>query len=269
MTQDKQTVTEQYKNSGNLNARIALHARCSVNEYPWQRWVFDHFAVPTEARILELGCGPGNLWQENADRIPVGWYITLSDFSAGMLDDARRNLSAVTHPFTFRVIDAAAIPFDAMTFDAVLANHMLYHAPDRSQALAEIQRVLKPDGWFFASTVGETHLRELWELVDVYRPGTIARCSVVTAGFTLENGAAQLSEWFSDVEMYSYEDALVVTEPDLLLAYILSSSVLTREPLSIRQQDALLASIKARIADHGAIHITKTSGLFRARCGGG
>jgi SAM-dependent methyltransferase len=269
MTQDKQTVVEQYKDSGNLNARIALHDRCSVNEYPWQRWVFDHFTCSTEARILELGCGPGNLWRENADRIPVGWDITLSDFSAGMLDDARRNLSAVTHPFTFRVIDAATIPFDAMTFDAVLANHMLYHVPDRSQTLAEIQRVLKPGGRFFTSTVGETHMRELWELVDVYRPGTITRRSVVTAGFTLENGAAQLSEWFSDVEMYSYEDALVVTEPDLLLAYILSSSILITEPLSPGQQTALLALIKARIADHGAIHITKASGLFRARCGGG
>ena len=75
----------QYRNASNLNARIDLHQRFSTNKYGWQRWIFDQLDLPLQCRILELGCGPGNLWLENLDRIPESWDIVLSDFSAGML----------------------------------------------------------------------------------------------------------------------------------------------------------------------------------------
>ena len=52
------TVRSQYRTDQNLKARIELHASFSTNPYPWQRWVFDHLAIPKRARVLELGCGP-------------------------------------------------------------------------------------------------------------------------------------------------------------------------------------------------------------------
>ena len=66
---------EQYKNAGNLNARIRLHHEFSTNKYGWFRWVFDHYDLPSQARILELGCGPGDLWLDNMARIPSGWGV--------------------------------------------------------------------------------------------------------------------------------------------------------------------------------------------------
>src|SRR5438128_5363777 len=94
-------------------------------------------------------------------RIPAEWDITLSDFSQGMLDEARQRLRESPHQFVFAVVDAQAIPYPDQVFAAVIANHMLYHVPDRPTALAEIRRVLKPGGHFYASTVGVNHLREL------------------------------------------------------------------------------------------------------------
>src|SRR5713226_344769 len=73
--QQQYLLTKQYKNAANLNARIALHRRFSMNKYEFQRWVFDQFSIPAEGRILELGCGPGHLWRINADRIPEKWDI--------------------------------------------------------------------------------------------------------------------------------------------------------------------------------------------------
>jgi ubiquinone/menaquinone biosynthesis C-methylase UbiE len=46
----------------------------------------------------------------------------------------------------------------------VIANHILYHVPDQAWALAEMQRVLKPDGVVYLATNGRSHLRELHEL---------------------------------------------------------------------------------------------------------
>src|SRR4051812_26542914 len=142
---------EQYADGTNLRSRMALHQRFSVNQYPFQRWVLDQLALPAHGRILELGCGPGQLWQQNADRIPAGWRVTLSDFSLGMVREARAGLGAAG-AFSFANLDAQVLPFGNAVFDAVVANHMLYHLPDRAQAYGEICRVLRPGGHFFAAT---------------------------------------------------------------------------------------------------------------------
>jgi hypothetical protein len=70
---------QQYKDASNLNARIELHRRFSTNRYSLFRWIFDHLlaALGPEARILDVGCGPAQLWKRNLDRLPPGWQITL------------------------------------------------------------------------------------------------------------------------------------------------------------------------------------------------
>ena len=260
LTNQSYLLNEQYKDAANLNARIQLHARFSTNKRGWNRWVFDQFKIAPGGHILELGCGPGKLWMSNLNRIGADWQITLSDFSEGMLQEAQQNLGQSQHHFTFQVIDAQAIPFEDASLDAVIANHMLYHVPDRSQALAEIRRVLKPDGRFYASTMGDSDLQEISELIGrVDRAYSQRRRRYP---FSLENGAEQLAQWFASITLYRYDDALVVTESEPLIDYILSGSaktVLVGEKLQ-RLQDLL----KQDLAAHHAIYITKDSGLFEA-----
>jgi ubiquinone/menaquinone biosynthesis C-methylase UbiE len=161
---------EQYRDPTNLTARMALHARFSTNPQGWQQWVFDQLPWAPATHILELGCGPGRLWAENAARIPPGWALTLSDFSPGMLHEARRNLTAQGQAARFVAADAQALPFADAAFDAVIANHMLYHVPDRARALAEIHRILRPGGAFVAATNGVAHLREMRDLLNRFHP---------------------------------------------------------------------------------------------------
>ncbi len=254
----------QYRTSSNLESRIALHARFSTNPYPWMRWVFDHLALPPVCRVLELGAGTGSLWATNQERIPAGWDITLSDFSPGMLAQARENLAAVPRPFAFKVVDAQAIPFADGTFDAVIANHMLYHVPDLPRALAEIQRVLKPGGVLFASTVGGRHMAEMWALLRRVRPRIWETNQDVTASFNLETGMEHLYHRFGELRLFEYEDSLNITEVEPLVAYLLSSQILQADPLSEAELCALRSEIAARITAEGAIHITKATCLFAA-----
>ena len=60
------------------------------------------------------------------------------------------------------------IPYEAHSFDAVIANMMLYHVPDIDRALAQIRRVLKPDGWFACAMNGERGM-DAQALCDVTR----------------------------------------------------------------------------------------------------
>ena len=252
-------LSEQYRDASNLDARMQLHARFSVNKHGWQRWIFDQFDLYSESRVLELGCGPGWLWLDNLDRIPEGWSITLSDFSPGMQHQAQGNLRDSQNRFAYAGIDAQAIPYADESFDAVIANHVLYHVPDRRRALAEIHRILKPAGRFYASTVGRSHLRELHALLRRFDPATRLWGD---NPFILENGAAQLAEWFSRVTLHRYEDALIVTEAEPLVAYILSSAdkrILVGDKLA-----ALRKLVQEEIALGGHIYVTKDSGVFEA-----
>ena len=253
--------TDQYKDSSNLNARVVIHQRFSTNPYGWFKWVFDTFLKwPINARILELGCGSGLLWKENINRIPAGWNITLSDLSSGMVDAAWQNLVVTGRAFKFEEIDAQSIPYPDESFEAVIANHMLYHVPDRSKALAEIRRVLKPGGHFIATTVGDFHLYEMGEWL---RCAHLERSfQEFSRSFTLENGREQLEPFFSEVTMIRYEDNLQVTEIEPIIAYLRSSIRVSEMP-----EDCVLEiqkDLEKELKQKGSIFIRKDSGLFEA-----
>ena len=264
--------TEQYKDASNLEARMRLHQSFSTNPYPWHRWVFDQLDLKDNARVLELGCGPAKLWTENADRIPQTWEVTLSDFSEGMLGEAERNVSNLDHSFSFRQLDAQDIPFGDATFDAVVANHMLYHVPDILKALSEVRRVLEPGGTFYAATNGAGHLQELKSLEAQFLGDDIEhsfREALGSRTFSLQNGAALLEPFFPNITLHRFESDLEVTEVEPLVAYVLSMNV----SKVVRDMDEAIFEEKVtvfreylagRLEAEGSIHTGKETGLFEA-----
>ncbi|MBN1285090.1 MAG: methyltransferase domain-containing protein [Anaerolineae bacterium] len=259
LTEREYLRAEQYADSSNLDARAALHRRFSVNRRGWSPWVFDQFDLPPAARVLEVGCGPAYLWAENRARVPAGWDITLSDFSPGMVRKARAALDVTR--FKYVNLDVQAMPFPAARFDAIIANHMLYHVPDLAKAMTEIRRVLKPGSALYAATNGRAHMSELFELASRFdaRPWPQANHP-----FLRETGRDDLAPHFDTVEWRPYEDALVVTEVEPLLAYVFASA---RASFTEERRAAFAAHVEELIARAGAFHITKDSGLFVARAG--
>jgi SAM-dependent methyltransferase len=253
--------SDQYRDATNLDARVVIHQRFSTNPYGWFKWVFDILLkLPENARILELGCGHGLLWKENADRIPAGWKLTLSDLSPGMLDASWRNLVVTGRSFQFKEIDAQSIPFEDETFDAVVANHMLYHVPDRPKAIAEMKRVLKAGGRLIATTVGENHMKEMNSWLIRVSGGQLS--GMYSLPFVLENGGEQLGEFFDSVSLFRYQDSLEVREVEPVIAYIRSgiaaSDLLEDELAGVR------TDLEKELKEKGRIRISKDSGLFEA-----
>lgn len=263
LTDPDYLLSEQYRSDRNLHTRAELHRRFSTNRHGWMPWVFDQLDLPERAAVLEVGGGPGWLWVENRTRIPPGWRITLTDLSPGMINAARANLAGDSR-FRIRTADVQALPFASETFDAVIANHMLYHVPDRDGALAEIRRVLRPGGALYAATNGANHMRELIDLALRLDPeGYFAGLQRPPADFTLENGYAQLAAHFDTIQVRRYPDALLVTEVEPLVEYVLSG--LKSDERTPALADAVRAALAREIQPHGAIRITKDSGLFIAR----
>ncbi|PSP50814.1 hypothetical protein BRC67_08750 [Halobacteriales archaeon QH_3_68_24] len=165
---ERAALAEQYADADNLNARVRFHEEHDTAERGWWQWVFDHVDLPDDPRVLELGCGPGYLWRDVADRVPADASLLLTDFSGGMVTEARETLAAAGIErgeddgvdAAFGTAAAESLPVADDSVDAVFANHMLYHV-DRDAALPEIRRVLRPGGRLYATTNGEDNLAEL------------------------------------------------------------------------------------------------------------
>lgn len=255
--EDQDALAEQYAEAEKLNARIALHERYSVSERGFRAWTFDQFELSASARVLGVGVGPGKLWTANCDRVPDDWAVVLTDFSPGMVEEAQENLARADGndgEYGFAVADAAGLPFADDSFDAVTAHHMLYHVPDRETALAEIRRVLTPGGRLYATTNGETNMRVIFDVIENVTGERPARGT----GFTLENGREQLEAVFDSVESRRYDDALEVTDPDALVAYVLS-----RNDVDESLADDLRDAFAERFED-GRLRIEKDLGMFVA-----
>jgi SAM-dependent methyltransferase len=245
----------QYGTTDKLRARITLHERFSTNPQRWPDWVFEHYAFPAEADVLEVGCGDGSIWLQNLNRIPEGWRLTLTDMSAGMVDAARE---ALGDRAAYAVADAQDLPFEDGTFDAAVANHVLFHVPHRPRALGELARVLRPGGILVGTTIGREHFKETRALVG--EESVI--WSESRERFGLETARPQLEQFFVGVEIEPFPDSLEVTEVGPLLDFVrsLDTPGLTDEHLREIGRVADEA-----IRHEGAFHITKSSGRFQAR----
>jgi SAM-dependent methyltransferase len=254
---DPKYVKEQYRASDNLSARAALHERFGTAPRRWFDWYFDHLDLPHDARVLEVGSGTGALWRENRARIPATWQLTLTDFSFGMIETTRATGVAAN----FAQSAAQALPFRDAVFDAVIANHMLYHVPDLPRTITEFRRALKPGGKLFAATNGTDHMRELDELVAQFLG---AEKILRELTFHRDNGAAILAPHFPDARWVDYPDTLVVTEVEPLIAYAMSGFI-GKQIIGSERENALRQFATERIARDGAFRITKSTGVFIAQ----
>jgi SAM-dependent methyltransferase len=105
ITNDLQALKEQYRTEDKLNTRVRLHSY-NTNKTDWNNWCFNQMKLKDSVRILELGCGTGEFWYKNREYIRNDWDITLSDYSSGMLESAKKQLEQVDHSFIFKEIDA-------------------------------------------------------------------------------------------------------------------------------------------------------------------
>ena len=222
LTGMENSLKAQYRNSTNISARIRLHRLFSSNKQGWFPWIYEQCQITEGMKILELGCGNGRLWIENKAKLPADCEIILSDISEGMIRDVRREQSLQDDRFSFAAFDCHAIPYEDASFDLVIANHVLFYCKDVDRVCSEVGRVLKPGGRFVCGTYGVAHMQEVSRLVTQFDDRITLSGENLYEHFGKENGAQALAPYFAEVDWQQYEDALIVTQAEPLIEYLLS-----------------------------------------------
>ena len=99
-------------------------------------------------QVLDVGCGTGTLALEVARRVGRTGLVSGIDPSSEQIERARAKAARRHVPVEFQVGVIEQLTFPDQTFDVVLSTLMMHHlpAPLKRQGLAEIARVLKPEG---------------------------------------------------------------------------------------------------------------------------
>ena len=252
---------EQYRDGRRLTSRADLHRKYSTAPTSWLPWIAARFDLRAGATVLEAGCGTGWVWEQSDVPIPPGVELTLTDLSPGMVAEAQRRAAATGRfgAVAGQPADVADLPFADASFDRVIADHMLYHLPDPGRGVAELARVVRPDGTVIAATNGRRHVRELWQLRgDVFGTPPVDRTVEV---FGAETGFPILRDHFGDVRWIQYHDELHCTDPADVMAYV--CSVPPAEDADGDHLDRLAAAIhRAFDRGTGTMVITKDVGCF-------
>jgi SAM-dependent methyltransferase len=146
-------------------------------------------------KVLDIGCGPGTITADLAELVPDG-QVTGVDHAPGILEQARattagRGLKNVD----FAVADVHALDYPDDTFCVVHAHQVLQHVGDPVQALREMRRVTKPNGFIavrdsdYAAMTWYPASQGMNDWLDLYRRVARANGGEPDAGRRLKSWA--------------------------------------------------------------------------------
>jgi SAM-dependent methyltransferase len=258
---------QEYADDSQLDIRRRTHQRYTVDPVDFGRWTLERLAWQGDERILDVGCGPGDLVRALARR-HAGWRALVGlDFSTGMI--AQAALTAAVLPAHFLVADAQALPLPSAAFDVVMARHMLYHVPDIDRALHECARVLGPGGRFLATTNSADTMPEYNDLRRraADRFPAMIEPEMITGRFSLENAPALLENHFDRVEVHLLHGTLRFPSARPFVDYFASSRAMTMRPGHSQEEwlailDFMQAGAQAAIDRHGHFDVTKITGAI-------
>ncbi|MBN2099503.1 MAG: methyltransferase domain-containing protein [Dehalococcoidia bacterium] len=136
----------------------------SSNQKKWALELLSKLDLKGSERVLDIGCGDGEVTAAIAQRVPRGSAVGI-DSSRDMVDLAATRYPPERFPnITFFLKDAREIDFDE-EFDAVFSNACLHWVVDHQSVLAGVKRCLKPNGRMLLQMGGKGNAATVLEAI--------------------------------------------------------------------------------------------------------
>ncbi|KAB7774966.1 class I SAM-dependent methyltransferase [Xanthomonas sp. LMG 12460] len=244
---DSAELQRQYGDTQRLAQRKSLHAKYGRGD--WYPWLRAQVPLAADMRVADIGCGTGQLWGALAGQWPPSLALQLLDRSPAMVAAALAQAAALRPRGV--VGDAMRLPLRDASIDAALAVHMLYHLPDPHAGVRELRRIVRPGAAVLAVLNGRDNMRQLAQLVAGVAGGPDRDPS--TLRLDAEAGARLFAMHFAQVRVARFDDVLVCTDPEDVVAYLQSLPLPPQAHAS-----ALRQAVEAAFAHgDGALRIDK------------
>lgn len=210
---------EQYRTKGLYINKRQLIEKYGDNPETLSEWLANQYCLSKQDSILELGCGPAEIWQFLLERGKVPGQLMLTDVCENMLQEAceifkgyKSNLSV---SFCKSNINDE-FSFQTNTFTGVMAHLMLYHANSLQDTLDKIMAVIRPKGWLGVSTLSNEAFAKHLQLAHSIDSSILANATSSVTPNKLEN---MLTPYFNEVKCKDYQSNIRWPPADIAMQF--------------------------------------------------
>jgi demethylmenaquinone methyltransferase/2-methoxy-6-polyprenyl-1,4-benzoquinol methylase len=150
----------------------------------WKRFTIARCGLRPGQRALDVAGGTGDLTAGLSQRVGPQGLVVLSDINGAMLAEGRRRLldRGIVGNVALVQANAEQLPFPGSVFDCVTIGFGLRNVTDKTKALADMGRVLKPGGRLLVLEFSRPALTVLRPLYDWYSFNVLPRLGAAVAG---------------------------------------------------------------------------------------
>ena len=129
---------------------------------------FDRLNIPSGTRLLDVGCGAGQLTLPAARR---GIQVTGLDLAANLVQQASAKAAAEGLTIQFDEGDAEDLPYPDASFDVVMSLIGSIFAPRPELVASEMLRVCRPGGKIIMGNwTPEGHIGQMFKVIGTHVP---------------------------------------------------------------------------------------------------
>ena len=167
----------------------------------WKWFAIGQTGVKPGDKVLDLAAGSGDLSLEFAKKVGASGHVTMTDINEAMLDVGRKKLTnkGIVGNIDYAIVNAEELPFPDNHFDCISISFGLRNVTNKTQALSEMARCLKPGGRMIVLEFSKPTIEWLEKAYDTYSFNVIPK----------------LGQWLAnDSESYQYLVESIRKHPD-------------------------------------------------------
>ncbi len=246
-------------------------------EMDWYERIFNSLEIKENAKVLDLGCGYGNLWRNNQDRIPEGTKVYGYDIHGSWADEFDKDLQEKNITFPEKV--SISLNFSDVDdeetwdeiekdkeYDLVIAHYIGAQLDDVEKMVERASKVLSDDGLFSFNTSSSTSwasfFKEAFEASGV--DTSFIEKSISNVEETRKAKASMLNKYFGKVEPAFLPNIWHYTDSKVILDKI-KAMYPDQEKFLNKVQDKLLAYYDQIIEEKGEVTATIHSPFWHCR----
>lgn len=136
----------------------------------WRREAIKISNIKEGQKVLDLCCGTGQMINYECKAVGKKTTVIGVDFSQEMLNVGEKRLGQSLKQYKYKLIKGSILelPFEDNTFDCITIAFGLRNIADKSKALSEMYRVLKPNGKVVCLELSKPNVPVIKNIYDLY-----------------------------------------------------------------------------------------------------